>query len=52
MVFHLTTFGTAMPTAIGRGVRMGQTPLPTAYNMAHAHSARQLIFRVCIHSQN
>lgn len=41
--FHLPPFSTAMPTAIGRGVGTGQTPLPTACSMAHARSARQLI---------
>lgn len=41
-----------MPTAIGRGVGMAQTPLQTAYVMAHARSAGQLLFRVCVHSQN
>lgn len=33
-------------------LRMAQTPLQTAYVMAHARSACQLLFRVCVHSQN
>lgn len=48
--FHLPPFSTAMPTAIGRGVGTGQTPLPTAYSMAHARSARRLIGQTGLHS--